>query len=187
MIWKAAFPISSKLVKPNLQALNPKFVAGWIGFYLYQELNRSMKFACIFLILAGIFSCSRPEEPLKGVEGGRFFTFNTVVRVNQIEVSRDRSVGEDEKERQTLKNVQAFRKAVYDGWPEAKITWAFSWLSLHSMEPNYVAIRKYVKQCHEKYGDDVTFIPGAFFANAYNSRVMTNRLESHRNLRVIGV
>jgi len=134
-----------------------------------------MKVAYVLLLFASIVSCSRPEDPKQGVQGGRFFTFNTVVRVNQIEVSRDRSVGEDEKERHTLKNVQAFRKAVYDGWPEARITWAFSWLALHSMEPNYVAIRQFVKECHKKYGDDVTFIPGAFFANAYNSREQVNR------------
>lgn len=134
-----------------------------------------MKFACVLWLFACMVSCSRPEEPKKGVEGGRFFTFNTVVRVNQIEVSRDRSVGQDEKERHTLANVQAFRKAVYDGWPEAKITWAFSWLALHSPDENYTAIRQFAKECHEKYGDDVTFIPGAFFANAYNSREQVNR------------
>jgi hypothetical protein len=115
------------------------------------------------------------------VKGGRFFTFNTVVRVNQIEVSRDRSVGNDERDRHTLKNVKAFREAVYEGWPEARITWAFSWLSLHSMSPNYAAIRRYVRKCHEKYGDDVTFIPGAFFANAYNSREQVN-LDLHEGL-----
>jgi len=134
-----------------------------------------MKFAYVLWLFACIVSCSRPQEPLKGVEGGRFFTFNTVVRVNQIEVSRDRSVGQDEKERHTLANVQAFRKAVYDGWPEAKITWAFSWLALYSQDENYAAIRQFAKECHEKYGDDVTFIPGAFFANAYNSREQVNR------------
>ena len=134
-----------------------------------------MRYVIIWLFLIGFASCSRPAEPVQGLAGCRFFTFNTVVRVNQIEVSRDLSVGHDERGRHTLKNVQDFRKAVCDGWPEAKITWAFSWLSLHSTAPNYVAIRKFAKECHEQYGDDVTFIPGAFFANAYNSREQVNR------------
>jgi hypothetical protein len=137
-----------------------------------------------WLILAGFSSCNNPEEPAEGVTGGRFFTFNTVVRVNQIEVSRELSIGNDERERHTLKNVQAFRKAVYDGWPEARITWAFSWRSLHSLAPNYAAIRRFARKCHEQYGDDVTFIPGAFFANAYNSREQVNR-DLHEGLATV--
>ena len=30
--------------------------------------------------------------------GNRFLTFNAVIRVNQIEVARDKNVGEDERE-----------------------------------------------------------------------------------------
>lgn len=135
-----------------------------------------MKYVSICLLMVvGFSSCNHPEKPAEGVTGGRFFTFNTVVRVNQIEVSRELSIGNDERERHTLENVRAFRKAVYDGWPEARITWAFSWRSLHSPAPNYAAIRRFARKCHEQYGDDVTFIPGAFFANAYNPREQVNR------------
>ena len=110
-----------------------------------------------------------------GVMGGRFLTLTTVVRVNQIEVSRDRNEGEDESAIHTLANAQSFRKAIADGWPGAKITWAFSWQALFSRAENYVRIRAYAKECHERYGDDVTFIPGGYFANAYNTRAQVNK------------
>ena len=107
--------------------------------------------------------------------GGRWFTLNTIVRVNQIEVTREQNEGHDETGEHTVKTATAFREAVAAGWAEAKITWAFSWRALHSDAPNYQAIRDYAKACHKKYGDDVTFIPGAYFANAYNSREQINR------------
>jgi len=106
---------------------------------------------------------------------GRFLTLNTIVRVNQIEVSRELNKGADESNKHSLETVTAFREAIAAGWLEAKITWAFSWRALHSEERNYREIRDYVKTCHKKYGDDVTFIPGAYFANAYNSREQVNR------------
>jgi len=113
--------------------------------------------------------------------GGRFFTLNTIVRVNQIEVTREQNEGADETECHTLKTVTSFRQAVSAGWPAARITWAFSWRALHSEEDSYQAIRDYVKACHNEYGDDVTFIPGAYFANAYNSREQVN-LDLHEGL-----
>ncbi len=116
--------------------------------------------------------------------GGRFLTFNTVIRVNQIEVSRETNDGFDEFDRHTLEKVAAFRGAVAEGWPEAKITWAFSWRALNSEAKNYQEIREYVKACHREYGDDATFIPGAYFANAYNSREQVNR-DLHEGLKLV--
>lgn len=107
--------------------------------------------------------------------GGRWLTLNTVVRVNQIEAGRELNIGEDEAQVHTLTHAAAFREAVAAGWPAARITWAFSWRALHSGAPNYRDIRDYARNCHARYGDDVTFIPGAYFANAYNSREQVNR------------
>ena len=107
--------------------------------------------------------------------GKRYFTFNTVVRVNQIEVTRSRDAGEDEASIHTLAYAKSFREAIAAGWPEARITWAFSWQALFTELPAYKEIREYVKQCYQKYGDDVTFIPGGYFANAYNERDQVNR------------
>lgn len=107
--------------------------------------------------------------------GNRFLTFNCVIRVNQIEVARDRNVGEDERSLHTPERVINYRKAVAKGLPGAKITWALSWLALHDTTDNYRRIRKLVAGYHEQYGDEVTFIPGAYFANAYNSTDQVNK------------
>ena len=105
---------------------------------------------------------------------GRFLTFNTVVRVNQIEVARDRNEGNDESTIHTPAAAEAFRAAIAEGWPGAPITWSFSWCALHSDAPNYREIRALVKRYATEFGDDVTFIPGAYFANMYNTREQVN-------------
>jgi len=116
--------------------------------------------------------------------GNRFLTFNTIIRVNQIEVSRNRNAGEDERALHTPEKVIAFRKAVEDGFPGAKMTWAFSWLALNDTAANYREIRKLVVDYHHKYGDEITFIPGAYFANAYNSIAQVNK-DLHDGLALV--
>ena len=110
-----------------------------------------------------------------GLAGRRFLTFNSVIRVNQIEVTRTRNEGFDEYDRHTPENVRALRQALADGWPGAAMTWAFSWRALHDERERYATLRELVPEFHDRYGDDVTFIPGAFFANAYNTREQVNR------------
>jgi hypothetical protein len=135
-----------------------------------------------FLLMYGILFINskkkqkeKPDPAIPAtVIGNRFLTLNTVVRVNQIEVTRTRNEGFDEAAIHTLANARAFREAIAAGWPEARITWAFSWQALFSDVENYVQIRNYAKECHEKYKDDVTFIPGGYFANAYNTREQVN-------------
>jgi len=107
--------------------------------------------------------------------GHRFLTFNTVIRVNQIEVARNKNVGEDERKDHTPSRVIKFRAAIEEGFPGARITWAFSWLALHDTSPEYSKIRELVVGYHYKYGDEITFIPGAYFANAYNSTEQVNK------------
>jgi len=107
--------------------------------------------------------------------GQRYLTFNAVIRVNQIEVSRNRNVGTDERTLHTPSRVIAYRNAIEAAFPEAKITWAISWLALHDTTPDYIQIRKLVVGYHYKYGDDITFIPGAYFANAYNNSEQVNK------------
>ena len=110
----------------------------------------------------------------KKMNATRYLTFNTVVRVNQIEVARDRNEGVDESAIHTPASAEAFREAIAAGWPGAPITWSFSWRALHSDAPNYRDIRALVKRYAEQYGDDVTFNPGAYFANMYNTRAQVN-------------
>jgi hypothetical protein len=116
----------------------------------------------------------RVETPAE-LMGNRFLTLNTVIRVNQIEVARERNEGWDESQKHTPEAVRAFRRAVEEGFPGARITWAFSWQALHDTRDNYREIRKMVAGYHKQYGDDVTFIPGTYFANAYNTYEQVNK------------
>ncbi len=116
--------------------------------------------------------------------GNRFFTLNTVVRVNQIEVSRDTTHGADESSVHSPVEARTFREAVEKAWPGARITWAFSWQALNDERPNYRDLRKLVVSYHEKFDDEITFIPGGFFANMYNSREQVNR-DLHDGLQMV--
>ena len=58
--------------------------------------------AIFFLLLAfSGQSKSKDQTQNAGLMGNRFLTLNTVIRVNQIEVSRDKNVGRDERDRYT--------------------------------------------------------------------------------------
>jgi hypothetical protein len=117
-------------------------------------------------------NCIEVPETLMG---HRYLTLNTFIRVNQIEVARDRNEGVDERDCHTPERVIAYREAVEKGFPGARITWGFSWLALHDTAENYRKIRELVAGYHRQYGDDVTFIPGSYFPNAYNSYEQVNR------------
>ena len=134
----------------------------------------------IFVAFFLLMSCSsskneKKPENANQLMGNRFLTFNSVIRVNQIEVSRFENKGEDERSLHTPEKLVEFRNAIEKGFPGAKITWAFSWLALHDSTFNYRRIRELVVGYHEKYGDEITFIPGAYFANAYNSTEQVNK------------
>lgn len=133
-------------------------------------------FTVIFLIctLANQAATGGGRNPDQ-LTGHRFLTINTVIRVNQIEVSRDRNEGVDERNLHTPERVIRFRDAIEQGYPGARITWAFSWLALHDTSLNYSKIREIVVGYHHHFGDEITFIPGGYFANAYNSTEQVNK------------
>ena len=111
----------------------------------------------------------------RGLLNNRFLTFATIVRVNQIEVVRGKGIGVDETAAHTPETIAAFRNAFAQGWPGGSMTWALSWLALTNTSEQYKGIRKLVAEYHERYGDEVTFIPGGYFANAYSRREQVNR------------
>jgi hypothetical protein len=139
-----------------------------------MDRRKFMKTAGAGLLGAGVLpgSGSRPVGRAVGaaapkpLDGRRILTFNSVVRVNQIEVTRTRNEGFDEADRHTPENVRALRDAFAAGWPGAPMTWAFSWRALFDERENYRRIRALMPEFHARFGDDVTFIPGAYFANA---------------------
>lgn len=107
--------------------------------------------------------------------GQRFLTLNTVVRVRQIEVTRDVAHGPDESSIHTPAEARTFREAIEAAWPGARITWAFSWLALHDERPQYRELHALIVSYQKKFGDEITFIPGAYFSNMYNTREQVNR------------
>lgn len=130
------------------------------------------------VLVIGMFSNSAAEEiqnSKDGLMGGRFLTLNTIVRVKQIEVSRAISHGPDESEIHTPAEARIFREAIEKAWPGRRITWAFSWLALYDERQNYRELRELVVTYQKKFGDEITFIPGAYFSNMYNTREQVNR------------
>ena len=124
------------------------------------------------------------EEAGIQLRGNRFFTLNTIVRVNQIETSRDTVHGRDESSIHSPKEGRAFRDAVENGWPGARVTWAFSWRALKDERPNYRDLRDLIVSYHREYGDEITFLPGGYFANMYNTREQVNR-DLHEGLQMV--
>ncbi|HSF45677.1 MAG TPA: DUF3863 domain-containing protein [Chitinophagaceae bacterium] len=124
------------------------------------------------------------KQPGPQLMGNRYLTICSVIRVNQIEVSRDKTLGTDESAAHTPAAAKLFRETIRKNMPEARITWAFSWLALKDQRENYVELRKLIVSYHKEYGDEITFLPGGFFANMYNSREQVNR-DLHEGLQMV--
>ncbi len=137
----------------------------------------------IFALSAAMFCTSllHAAEPMK-LLGNRFLTLNTIVRVNQIEVTRTTNHGQDESSIHTVAEAKIFRDAITSAWPGGRITWAMSWRALHDESPQYQQLRELIASYHKTLGDEVTFIPGAYFSNMYNSREQVNK-DLHEGLQ----
>ena len=115
---------------------------------------------------------------------GRFVTHVSVVRVNQIEVTPTRNIGEDEAPLNSPDHIRHRREAFAAGWPGGKMTWAISWLALNDPRPEYQAARRLLASYHHQYGDEITFIPGGYFAPMYDTR-KNNQKTIHDALQMI--
>jgi hypothetical protein len=115
---------------------------------------------------------------------GRYLTHVSVVRVNQIEVTPTRSIGEDEAADNRPERIRSRRDAFARGCPEGKMTWAISWLALHDSRKEYQEARRLLASYHDRYGDEITFIPGGYFAPMYDTREH-NRATIHEALRLV--
>ena len=126
-------------------------------------------------------TAARPAAPDQ-LMGNRFLTFNTIVRVHQIEVSREVFHGPDESSVHRPEDARVFREAIEKAWPGGRITWAFSWQALHDEREQYQELRDLIVGYHHQFGDEITYIPGAYFAPMYNSREQVN-LDLHEGLK----
>lgn len=115
---------------------------------------------------------------------GRFVTHISVVRVNQIEVTPQRSIGDDEAPDNSPDHIRSRRAAFARGCPEGKMTWAISWLALNDTRQEYKDARRLLASYHDQYGDEITFIPGGYFAPMYDTREHI-RVTIHKALRLI--
>ncbi len=107
---------------------------------------------------------------------GRYFSFTIVVRVNQIEVAPGVNVGVDERSENTLENLIKYRSAIALAVPDARITIAFSHEALTDSSENFMLLRQKAKEYHFLYGDDITYMLGAYFSGAYSPR---GKINSH--------
>jgi hypothetical protein len=108
----------------------------------------------------------------------------SVVRVNQIEVTPTRSIGEDEVNDNRPERIRSRRDAFERGCPGGRMTWAISWLALHDSRVQYKEARRLLASYHDRYGDEVTFIPGGYFAPMFDTRE-SNRETIHTALRMV--
>jgi len=104
--------------------------------------------------------------------------------VNQIEVTPTRNIGEDEAVDNRPERVRSRRDAFARGCPNGRMTWAVSWLALIDTRKEYVEARKMLASYHDRYGDEITFIPGGYFAPMYDTREH-NRQTIHKAFAMI--
>ncbi|HEY6446586.1 MAG TPA: DUF3863 domain-containing protein [Acidobacteriaceae bacterium] len=125
---------------------------------------------------AGALALAGAQRPASGAESSRpgirdrFLTHISVVRVNQIEVSRTRNLGQDESALNSPAHIRSRREAFARGCPDGRMTWAVSWLALNDTRQQYQEARRLLASYHHRYGDEITFIPGGYFAPMYNTR-----------------
>ncbi|HEY1902994.1 MAG TPA: DUF3863 domain-containing protein [Terracidiphilus sp.] len=115
---------------------------------------------------------------------GRFVTHVSIVRVNQIEVTPTRSIGQDESADNRPERIRSRREAFARGCPGGSMTWAISWLALIDSRQEYKDARRLLVSYHDKYGDEITFIPGGYFAPMYDTREH-NRQTIHKALKMV--
>jgi hypothetical protein len=64
------------------------------------------------------------------------------------------------------------------------MTWAISWLALNDNRREYKEARRLLASYHDRYGDEITFIPGGYFAPMYDTRA-NNRETIRKALALI--
>src|SRR5208337_434430 len=104
-----------------------------------QFLTRAMASAATLALPATPQTAlAAAPSPLRG----RFLTHVSVVRVNQIEVTPSRSIGEDEVPDNSIERIKSRREAFARGCPDGRMTWAISWLALHDDRQQYKDARR---------------------------------------------
>jgi hypothetical protein len=148
-----------------------------------EFLNRA-GFSAASLAIANGGAIALPAATAHPPLQGRFLTHVSVVRVNQIEVTPTRNLGEDEAPLNSPDHIRSRREAFAAGCPNRKMTWAISWLALNDKRQEYQDARRLLASYHEKYGDEITYIPGGYFAPMFDTR-KHNQQNIHEALLMI--
>ena len=120
-------------------------------------------------------------EPLKG----RYINLMTAVRIQSWENTRARTHGSNmERHKHTPEIALKMRKSLAEAFPQARITWAWSWGALTDKEQNYVELRKLMPLFVKEYGDEMTFWPGVDFANKFNTQEQCKK-DIHEALELV--
>ncbi|MBQ1456401.1 MAG: DUF3863 domain-containing protein, partial [Thermoguttaceae bacterium] len=85
---------------------------------MFRKLLRVFLSALFMPFAVGVFAQQAVVPQFDSgwsVLGKRVVTINAIVRVNQIEVARDKNAGEDESDLHNAEAARRFRKAVSDG------------------------------------------------------------------------
>lgn len=143
-------------------------------------MNRAAASAASLSAAPAALAYAAAPVPLRG----RFLTHVSVVRVNQIEVTPTRNIGLDEVPDNSIEHIRSRRDAFARGCPNGKMTWAISWLALNDTRQQYKDARRLLADYHDKHGDEITFIPGGYFAPMYDTREH-NRVTIHKSLQLI--
>jgi hypothetical protein len=107
--------------------------------------------------------------------GNRFVTLCIMIRTTPWEVSRDVKLHpREEYQYHTLQVVRDLREAFSRNNPDGRLTWGFTLNALEDKRDHYSDIRKYTVECHEKYGDEISYFPG-YFPAMYLPRERVNR------------
>jgi hypothetical protein len=148
-----------------------------------QFLSKSIS-AGACLAMAGHTPAAFALPAQAGGLQGRFLTHVSIVRVNQIEVTPTKSIGENEEADNRPERIRGRREAFNRGCPGGQMTWAISWLALIDQRQQYKDARRLLAEFHGKYGDEITFIPGGYFAPMFDTRE-NNRQTIHKALAMV--
>jgi hypothetical protein len=119
-------------------------------------------------------------EPLKG----RYICFMAGVRVHPWENTRARSHGDWMQEKHTAAIALKMRNSLAESFPGARMTWGWSWHALNRQTADYVELRKLMAQFHKQYGDEITFWPGVYFEDKFNT-VEQSKKDLHEGLELV--
>jgi hypothetical protein len=97
------------------------------------------------LVFAPAGKSALANDAGKSALQGRFVTHVSVVRVNQIEVTPNRSIGEDEVPDNCPDHIRSRREAFARGCPDGRMTWAISWLALNDTRQQYKDARRLLR------------------------------------------